>query len=82
MGPEHVHRLAVADVLQPDLGGEDAGVVGAVLLERRIDLGENLGRLTGDVLGEVIGGEAGEEDEAMLLDGGGQDLVGAAALDV
>src|SRR3712207_6362158 len=38
LDPDAVHGVPVADVLDPDLRRQEAGLVGSVRLERRVDL--------------------------------------------
>ena len=67
-GPKFIHRATIADVLQPNLGGEHTGLVRAIGFEGGINLGDHFGGLALDVLGKVISGEAREEDEVMVFD--------------
>ncbi len=76
--PDLVHRVAVANVLEPDLCLQQSRLVGAVLLQQRIDLRQRLLCLAGDVLRQILGGAALQEDEIMILDSLRQDLAGLA----
>ncbi len=72
--PRLVHGVAAADVRDPDARGHDLRFVGAGDLQETVDLGQDLLRLTLDVLRDVVGNDAGSEDEAVGLDDLGEDL--------
>src|SRR5436190_14842150 len=63
--PGLVHRLAVADVANPDGGADDLGLVGAAQRQQAIDLLENLLRLALGVLLRIVCGDPGGEHETV-----------------
>ncbi len=74
-GPERVECGAVCDIFQPDLGLQDAGVVGAVFFKDLIELVENAPGLSFDTLRQVGCDHALRENEAMIFDSLGQNGV-------
>ena len=64
-----VHGIAVANVLQPDLGLQQSGLVGSVRFQNRIDLGKRLGSLALDVLRQVFCRAALHVDKSMIFNG-------------
>ena len=67
-GPKFIHRATIADVLQPNLGGEHTGLVRAIGFKRGINLGQHFCCLALDVLGKVISGQPRQEDEIVIFD--------------
>ena len=65
--PNLVHGIAVADVLEPNLGLQKAGFIRVVGFKDLIDLGKCLGRLSLDVLGRVASGAPLEINKAVEL---------------
>src|SRR6185312_14090640 len=60
--PYRVHGGEIGDVGQPDRRRQDLRLVAAALREQRIDLGQRLLNLAGDVLRRVLGDHAGAVD--------------------
>src|SRR6266567_7163720 len=66
--PGLVHRVAQADVGDPDGGAHDVALVGAAQRQQPIDLSEDLLGLSLRILLRIIGGDPGGEHEAVRLD--------------
>ena len=67
--PDFVHGGEIGDIAQPDRGRQDLRLVAAAFGQQRVDLGQRLADLAGDVGARILGDHARAMDAVAQDDG-------------